>query len=369
MSALPAAAAAEAVARELHRDPEPSLQEFRASKRCQDLLRARGFTVEAPVAGLATAFVARATLGDGAGPHLGVSVEFDALPEVGHGCGHHLIAGATLEAALRIKEHAFGNGTLTVLGTPAEEIFAGKRKMIDAGLFSGVDAVLTYHPSDLDGIFASMAGAALLELTFTGRSAHAGSTPWNGRSAQDGATLAAHGLALERQYMQDGCRIHPIVTEVKGSHNVLPDRATMLVNVRAPDLAQLERLITRTREVAAGCARATDTTVTAEVTQRADPFVADPGLADLAWDVMKLPRGSERRITGSSDLGDVSQVVPTLCTIRSGWTPVVWHSRALHDAAGTDGAYAAMHRAADDLVEVARRIFAGERPWKRSVPS
>ena len=341
-----------------------SLEEVESSARCQRALVEWGFEVEPGTAGLPTAFVATAVLGSGNGPCVGLVAEFDALPNVGHGCGHHLIAGGILEAAGRLVLDTDVDGVLKVLGTPGEEQAAGKRPMLEAGAFQGVDAVVTYHPLFGAGVFGHLNGTAVYELLFHGKSSHAASTPWDGRSAQDGVTLAVDALSMERQYLHDGCRIHSVITEVRGAHNVLPDIARVLVNIRAPTKEQLDDLKQRVDAIARGVAGATATKVDIEIIQSAEPYLGNQGLAELAWDVMNLPPGTSFDIAGSTDLGDVSRAIPTVTVTEKGWEPVSWHSAELHAASGTDDAYASMHRAADYVTQIAHRILTGERPWE-----
>lgn len=363
MSTQPSAAErGEELARRLHANPEIGLAERDASERCVDLLAGSGFVVERGIAGLATSFVGEKPLGAG-GPTVALVVEYDALPEVGHGCGHNLICGGVMETALALADHPNLSCHLRVIGTPAEESFAGKAPMLEAGAFDGVDAAFTYHPSDVAAVFGTLNGAALFELIFTGRASHAASRPWDGRSALDGATLAAHALAMERQYHRDGCRIHATVESVSGSHNVLPDSAVLKVNVRAPRDDLLENLIDAVQRIADGSARATGTTVQMHLMSKARPYLMHEGLARLGWDVMGLPHGTTYDISGSSDLGDVSQEIPTVCVTETGWDPVTWHSRQLHDAAGTEPAFASMHRAARVLVEMVERFVVSPDGW------
>lgn len=352
----------EELARHLHANPETGLAEHDASDRCAALLHDRGFSVRRGIASLETSFVAEKQMG-GDGPVVALVVEYDALPEVGHGCGHNLICGGVMEAALTLAERTNMRGTLRVIGTPAEEMFAGKAPMLEAGAFDGVDAAFTYHPSDVVAVFGTLNGVALFDLTFEGRASHAASRPWDGRSAQDGATLAAHALAMERQYHRDGCRIHAKVESVSGSHNVLPDSATLRVNVRAPEDDLLQRLIASVKRIAEGSATATATTVHLDLVSKARPYLMHDGLARLGWEVMGVPRGTTYDISGSSDLGDVSQAIPTVCVTEIGWSPVTWHSRELHDAAGTEEAIESMHRAAGFLVAMVERFVESPDEW------
>ena len=357
-----AAERGEQLARHLHANPETGLAEFDASERCVRLLSDGGFGVQRGIASLDTSFVAEKTLG-GEGPTVGLVVEYDALPEVGHGCGHNLICGGVMEAALELAARSDLPGVLKVIGTPAEELFAGKAPMLEAGAFDGVDAVFTYHPSDVVAVFGTLNGAALFDLTFQGQASHAASRPWDGRSALDGATLATYALAMERQYQRDGCRIHAKVESVSGSHNILPDMASLRVNVRAPRDDLLQGLIEAVPRIAEGSAHATATAVRANLASKARPYLMHGGLARLAWDVLGVPTGTTYDISGSSDLGDVSQAIPTVCVTEVGWSPVTWHSHELHAAAGSEGAIASMHRAAGVLTRMVERFVASPHEW------
>ena len=357
-----AAERGEQLARHLHANPETGLAEVDASERCVRLLDECGFGIRRGIASLDTSFVAEKALG-GDGPTVGLVVEYDALPEVGHGCGHNLICGGVMEAALELADRSDLAGTLKVIGTPAEELFAGKAPMLEAGAFDGVDAAFTYHPSDVVAVFGTLNGAALFELAFRGQASHAASRPWDGRSALDAATLAMQALAMERQYQHDGCRIHARVESVSGSHNILPDMASIGVNVRAPEDDLLQGLVESVERIAEGSAHATATTVTVSLLSKARPYLMHEGLARLAWDVLGIPDGTTYDISGSSDLGDVSQAIPTVCVTEVGWSPVTWHSRELHDAAGSEGAYESMHRAAGALTRMVERFVASPHEW------
>ena len=352
---------AETLARCLHAEPEVSLEEHAASRRCKRLLEQWGFDLGRGIDGLPTAFTAQAELGAGGGPTIALIAEYDALPHIGHGCGHHLVAGAALEAAGRLATAPTGHGTIVVAGTPAEETMSGKRRMLDAGAFEAADAVLAYHPSDQVSVFGRLHGAALLEMIAHGRSAHAASRPWTGRNAQDAAVLLHHALSMERLYHGDDARIHSHIASGDGAHNALASFSCVEVNLRSPEVEVLRTLEERAHRIAEGVAAATDTRIEVHCRERAAPYKMDPYLAELAWEILGVPPGTTYDIAGSSDLGDVSQSVPTVCITRSGWDPVPWHSAALHEAAGTPGAFASMHEAALNLEAIARRFIRDHR--------
>ena len=161
--------------------PELAFNERFASASIAERLQARGFAVERPYGGLETSFAARVGTG---GPHLGLLLEYDALPEIGHACGHNLIAAGGVLAASLIAEHLqAGSGRLSVIGTPAEEGGGGKVKLLDAGAFEGLDAVMMFHPADRTLPWRHALAAAHLRVQFHGKAAHAAKSPEQGRSA------------------------------------------------------------------------------------------------------------------------------------------------------------------------------------------
>ncbi|QKY21273.1 amidohydrolase [Halolamina sp. CBA1230] len=266
----------------LWENPELSLQEHDSAAALQDALREEGFTVESGVAGIDTAFVARYGDDD---PVVGTMGEFDALPGMsqrataerepveagapGHGCGHNLFGVGSLAGAIAVKraiERGEVEGSVVYLGTPAEEIGAGKVFMIQAGAFDDVDAVITWHP---DWFNAPNEGSTLamdaFDVRFVGESAHAAKHPEAGRSALDGVQLLGTGIEYMREHVPDPVRIHYVVTDGGEAANIVPEEAAMEVMVRAPDRAAVERVSDRVRDAAEGAALMSGTD--ADVTQ------------------------------------------------------------------------------------------------------
>ena len=172
---------------DIHADPEPAFEEVRAAARVAASLRDHGFTVEHPAGSLATAVRATHRGGrGGSGPRIAIVGEYDALPGLGHGCGHNTMAAAGVGAAIALAAVAADlPGEIVFLGTPAEERGSGKQVMIDEGLFDGLDAALLYHPRDRDHVELYPLASEDVEVTFTGRQAHAALAPWEGRNALD----------------------------------------------------------------------------------------------------------------------------------------------------------------------------------------
>jgi len=282
------------ISEQLWENPEVALQEHDAAALLQDALRAEGFTVETGVAGIDTAFVARYGDDD---PVVGTMGEFDALPGMsqaataerepieegapGHGCGHNLFGTGSLAGAIAVKraiERGEAEGSVVYLGTPAEEVGAGKVYMIQDGAFDDLDAVVSWHP---DWINAPNKGSCLavdsFSIEFTGETAHAAAAPEAGRSALDGVQLLGTGIEYMREHVADAVRIHYVVTEGGQAANVVPEEAAMEVMVRAPDREAVETVSDRVRDAAEGAALMSGTDV--DVTQTAGMYGVLPNHA------------------------------------------------------------------------------------------
>lgn len=229
---------------------EIGLAETKSSKELQDLLVEHGFSVEAGVAGMPTAFVA--TYGN-SGPVIGILAEFDALPgvsqaasptptlgpnpEAGHACGHSVFGVGSTGAALAIKELiAAGSfdGTVKLYGTPAEETGIGKVYMLRAGYFKDDDVILNWHPSDRNrASYGNTKAIANVKFRFRGSAAHASAMPWSGASALDAVELMSAGVNYMREHIKPDARIHYVITKGGGQPNVVPPEAEVWYYIRA----------------------------------------------------------------------------------------------------------------------------------------
>lgn len=302
----------------IHADPEVSWQEHRAAGRITALLAAHGFSVESPAFGLPTAFAA--TSGSGS-LTVAVCAEYDALPGVGHACGHNIIAAAAAGAAIALAGVADElDLTVRVLGTPAEEHGGGKVTMLDRGAWDDVAAAVMVHPAPDDRwpTATVMQAVHRSRVTFTGRSAHAAAAPHEARNAADAATVALVALGLLRQQVRDGARFNAIVREAGEVTNVIAATAVVDIEVREATATALRELEERVMACFAGAATATGTTVVIEETE---PLYAqltqDPWLAERCGQrLIDLGRAvsahDEPRSGGSTDMGNVSQVVPSI---------------------------------------------------------
>jgi len=250
---------------------ETAFNEIQSSKLLADYAEANGFKVERGVAEMPTAFVA--TYGSG-NPVIGILGEFDALPglsqnkvptksplhdgQPGHGCGHNLFGTASLGAAITMKEmieQGKLKGTIKFYGTPAEEKFFGKLWMVRAGLFNGVDVVMDWHPG-ADTRASVQTGLALVDfiVEFNGQAAHASADPWNGRSASDALELYTTGINYLREHIKPSVRIHYHIQDGGQVVNVVPDYSRLWVRVRDTKREGMEEVYTRIKKMAEGAA-------------------------------------------------------------------------------------------------------------------
>lgn len=306
------------ISRWMYEHPEVAHEERETSRRLVAFLETQGFDVEYPAYGLATAFAAR--LGT-TGPHVVLCAEMDALPQVGHACGHNLIAAAALGAGVAVGEAARRLGIrVTVLGTPAEEKMGGKIDLIRAGAFAEASAAMMIHPSPDDTLDPLMLAVLHLDVEFHGKDAHAASSPWEGRNALDAFVQAYTNVAVLRQQMMTGDKVHCIVTHGGDAPNIIPSRVASEWYVRASSRERLDELMQRVDDCFAAAARATGCTyVVADQGHAYRDLVSDPVLADLfEANARRLGRSLERRggqdgsSSGSTDMGNVSHEVPAI---------------------------------------------------------
>jgi len=255
---------------------EVGLQEFKSSKLIADTLERHGFEVDHGVAGMPTALVA--TWGSGE-PVIGIQGEYDALPGVsqkavpyqeplkegapGHGCGHNVYASSGVGGVLGAKaamEEAGIPGTVKFFGCPAEETLIGKVYMVRDGLYEGVDAVLGHHIGVVNSVPLQSSNAMnSAKFFFHGRSSHAGSTPWQGRSALDAVELMDMGVNFMREHVVPQSRIHYVIQDGGGQPNVVPPVASSWYFVRAPSRETVEHIYSWICEIAEGAARMAQT--------------------------------------------------------------------------------------------------------------
>jgi amidohydrolase len=308
-----------AISHDIHARPELGYQEHYASTRLATFLADHGIDVERPAFGIDTSFAGR--LGDGAGPTVAICCEYDALPGIGHGCGHNIIGAAGAGAAIGLAAVVDRcGGRALVLGTPAEELNGGgKKRLLSAGAFDGVDVAMMAHPEAGDVERVPYLAADTVDVVFHGRAAHASSSASKGRNALDAVVAAYNGIAMLRQQLQPDEKVHGIITDGGQAENIIPARAAARWKVRARTQDRLERL--KARVVACFDGAATQTGCTYEARWeggyadvRANRVLAaayrrnGEALGRTFVDPDRIPI----HVAGSTDMGDVSHVVPSI---------------------------------------------------------
>ena len=361
---------------------EIAFQETNSSKILSDYAERNGFTVEKGVAGMPTAFVA--TYGSGS-PVIGILGEFDALPGIsqkaqptkapltegagGHGCGHNLFGTASLGAAIAIKElmeQGKIKGTIKFFGTPAEEKFFGKLWMIRDGLLNDLDVCMAWHPSaKTEASVQSSLALVDFIVEFSGQAAHAAADPWNGRSASDALELYTNGINYYREHVKPTVRIHYHIQDGGQVVNVVPDYSKLWVRVRDTKREGVLPVYERVMKMAEGAAIMANVdykislvsglyelmvnrtggaamqknmellgpiTYNDEETAFGKKIQEVTGKKQLGMDsaINPLKETRENPGGGSTDVGDVSWVVPVInLSVTTAPKDTPWHSWAV----------------------------------------
>ncbi len=341
-----------ALSLDLHANPETAFEERYASSRLAGWLRDEGFEVEESIAGMPTAFVGKA--GKGGRPRIAFLMEYDALPKIGHACGHNLIASGGLAAATALhRALPDPDGTILAIGTPGEEGAGGKVYELEAGVFDGVDAALMFHPGVRTWPWRHATAIAHLKVAFFGKAAHAAGHPQGGRNAL--AAMIQFFVALDalRQHTPESARLHGVITNGGAAPNVVPDYTEASYLVRDLTTQKTLELVERVKACAEGAARATGTRV--EVENEGPLYTERKNNRTIATRVASYLTEAGEEVEepilkggiGSSDIGNVSLVLPTIHPyIKIAPHGVSGHSEEFREAASSPrGQEAMLHMA------------------------
>jgi amidohydrolase len=300
----------------IHDNPELGFQEEKAATWLASYLEDNGFHVERGVAGLATAF--RAVYGQGS-PRIALLAEYDALPKVGHGCGHNIIGVSAVGAGVASKHTVEQlGGSVVVMGTPGEEVLGGKIDMVRAGAFKEVNVAMIVHPDTRNTPTQEALAASTLEVEFFGRPAHAAGQPHKGINALDAMVLAFTSINSLRQHIRWDARIHGIITDGGEAPNIVPAHSAATFLVRALDDDYLAELKDRVLNCFTGASMASGARLEYRWQNRTyAPMKNNMTLAGLfRQNLESLGRNVEdfdpSSGLGSTDMGNVSQVVPSI---------------------------------------------------------
>lgn len=339
------------LARRIHANPEIGFQEAQSSKWLCETLERHGFKVTRGVAELPTAFRAEVA-GKKGGPTVAFLAEYDALPDIGHACGHNLICTGALGAGIGLAA-AMNElpGTILVLGTPAEEGGGGKVIMLEKGAFKGVDVAMMFHPASYTLTGRPSLASNRLKLKFVGKAAHAAATPDEGINALDAMIQTFVNIGLLRQQLRPDARVHGIITYGGAAPNIIPDRTEALFSVRAADRPYAEEVLERVIGCAEAGARGTGAKLEYEIKKGYEAIKPNGPLAltfaghleDLGWPVDPPPARSKM---GSTDMGDVSQVIPAIHPYLTIGREIAGHSVEFREASHSPQGFKAMITAA-----------------------
>lgn len=414
---------------------ELKFEEYQSAEALKHVMEEYGFSVESGLAGMETAF--RATAGKGR-PVIGLLAEYDALSglsqkagqtkpvpreetENGHGCGHCLLGTAAAGAALMARDYLLETGregTIVLIGCPAEEGGSGKAYLARAGVFDGLDAALTWHPAGGNAVLTgSLQANCQAYFRFHGVSAHAAGAPHLGRSALDAVELMDVGVNYMREHMEPTDRIHYAITDTGGSSpNVVQNHAEVLYLIRSTDTEKVKKLYERVKNIARGAALMTETKVEVVFDKACSNILSNSVLEQLLYDCMKtvplpsyteeelayaekiketitdadiasdmslmMAQGAEKRrlasryrelpmadfvvehrhqelfLPGSSDVGDCSHAAPTAQFVGACFVPgTPAHSWQMTAQGKEKTAVKGMFYAAQVLSEACRRLF------------
>jgi amidohydrolase len=360
-----------AVSRFIHANPELAYEEHQAAELLTDVLEQHGFAVTRGAGGMPTAFTARAGSGAASGPgpthpRIAFLAEYDALPGLGHACGHNLIGTASLGAALAVKGILNrAPGEVLVVGCPAEEKGGGKISLVEAGVFAGTDAAMLVHPSHRTEMVKLALGMRELRVEFFGKASHAAAAPERGINALDAVVLSYTAISAMRQQVRPDARIHGIITHGGQAPNIIPDYAAARFYVRALDLAYLEELCRRVASCFEAAGQATGCRVKIEAAGRDyQPYKPVYALAALFQRNLEslgeaVDQGPVDQELGSTDVGNVSQAVPTIQPmIQISPRDVTCHMAAFADAAISDAGHRGMFLAAKAMAMTAADLMA-----------
>jgi len=328
----------------IHDNPELGFEEEKASTWLTSYLEDSGFHVERGIAGLATAF--RATYGQGS-PRIALLAEYDALPKMGHGCGHNIIATSALGAAVASKSIIDqSGGSVVVLGTPGEEVFGGKIDMVKAGVFKEIDVAMIVHPDVRNMVTIQALACSSLEVEFFGQPAHAAAQPYKGVNALEAMILAFTSINSLRQHIKGEARIHGIITDGGEAPNIVPAHSAAVFLIRAPDNEYLDELNGKVLNCFTGASVASGARLEYSWRNKAyAPMKNNAPLAGLFSQNLELLGRHVEAFDpsfgfGSTDMGNVSQVVPSIHpTIAIASLEVLIHTQEFASAAASEAGH------------------------------
>lgn len=355
-----------ALSHNIHENPETTDTEYYACDLLSNCLEKSGFEVETNVCGHKTAF--SATFDTGVkGPHLALTAEYDALPGIGHGCGHNIIGASSVGAGIVLKD-VIECGKITVLGTPGEEggiNGSSKGSFVRDGYLDDVDFSCSIHPAAKTQLSSTSLACRVLEVEYFGQTAHAAGSPEKGINALDALINFYNQINSLRQQLADDIRIHGVILDGGLAPNVIPDYTKARFFVRAQSVAGADTVVNKFKTIAKAAADgAFATHKVTEIQNPVDNLEPNKRL-DLVFkekfELLGLDVHEKTSGFGSTDVGNISQVVPTVHpTVKIGDDCLVGHTTEFTVAAKSESGDVGLLNATKAIVASSYQVFNDE---------
>lgn len=339
------------ISNQLYENPELGDQEYESMKLLVDYLRSYDFEVETGIVDRPTAFRGEFSSSK-PGPVVAYLAEYDALPVIGHGCGHNLIAAFAVGAGVILRQHIEKiGGKVVVLGTPAEETSGAKVPMSEQGTFDDIDVAMMVHGADVSSESGPMLAMDALQFDFTGKAAHAAASPEKGINALDAVIQLFNGVNALRQHVPDDVKMHGIITKGGEAAGIVPAAATAQFYIRANEREMVNEVVAKVKNIAEGASSMTGASLEISNYELSyDNMITNQSLSDTFTKHLKAysanPVYPAVPATGSADMGNVSQVVPSIHPYVGMNEPgLVFHTKEFADKTITPDGEAAIHDA------------------------
>ncbi|KAF7732808.1 hypothetical protein EC973_000083 [Apophysomyces ossiformis] len=356
---------------DLHEHVETGMKEYHAHQVLTDYLEKKGFSVTRHAYDMETAFIAEYSRGSGR--RVGVCSEYDGLPGLGQGCGHNLIAISGLATVIGIKallDAGKVTGKVILFGTPAEELSIGKIVMVNKRAFQdNVDVCMMLHPTSFDAQYGPMIAINDVRVEFFGKPSHASASPWEGVNALDAMVQLWNNISMMRQQLRPTDRVHGIVTDGGKAANIIPDYTSAFFYVRTTTAADISRVMKKLEQCFEAAALATGCQVKwtwREIGLTKD-VISNHAMADVyAHHIEKhgvkllTPEQQREKAGGSTDMGNVSYVVPTIHPTYGIHTNAANHTVEFTAAAITPQAHKDTILASHCLAMTAHKVLASQ---------
>ncbi|WP_334103242.1 M20 family metallopeptidase [Mesotoga prima] len=336
---------------------ELSFEEYRSADLLVKYLESKGFEIKRPaIKTLPTSFIASAGCGQ---PKISLMAEYDALPSIGHACGHNIICSSSIGAAVAVKESGFletVEGSIFVIGCPAEESGGAKRDLVREGIFSNMDLGLIIHPASMSTGYDIAYALKRFKVEYHGLSAHAAADPSKGVNALDAVIHMFNGISALRQQLPEKVRVHGIISNGGQSFNTIPNYSSAEIGIRALTMAEVDNVVEKFERIVQAGSIATGCTYEITQTEQMEDVLVNVPLANLLDRNFELlgEKTTMRRYeqgVGSTDVGSVSHAIPAIqgyIDITQG-RDIPTHTEEFAQASNSEFGYQAMIRAAKAL--------------------